>query len=441
MNNTYNFLKNVWKEVKDQNKENKTLIPFLLLIISLPISLGVSNFFLALFFSTSLYYSKKKLEKPSLFLIVPILLFVWICFSYYWSIDIKKTLDSIPKEIALIIIPLSFYLIPKYTKFQKEIILKYYSYSILIYVAYFFIRACIRFLIFKDTGVFFYHGPDNYTDTGLVPRLLNAIHFSVFVSVAFFYFFNKEVKTISNQLISIVLFVFIILLSSKNIIIVFVLLVIAHFLYYSKTSNKLRLKNIFILLFLLLLIVSFSKIKNRFLVEFQSNSKNSLSHSVYNEADEGMHYISIYEAWNNKVFKEGDYFPGTAFRVYQFRLFTEFLEEEPIFIKGFGYNASQNKLLEKEKKYNLYHGYGLFNFHNQYIQIFAELGIVGFLLLILLLLLNIKNAIKHKDFIHIVFSVLMISLFLTESFLWRQRGVVFFTLFYCLFNSFYKKER
>ena len=51
-----------------------------------------------------------------------------------------------------------------------------------------------------------------------------------------------------------------------------------------------------------------------------------------------------------------------------------------------------------------------------------------------MLFVNIKNAFQSKDFMHITFSVLMISLFLTESFLWRQRGVVFFTLFYCLFN-------
>ncbi|HBK83023.1 MAG TPA: hypothetical protein DDZ41_05405 [Flavobacterium sp.] len=68
-------------------------------------------------------------------------------------------------------------------------------------------------------------------------------------------------------------------------------------------------------------------------------------------------------------------------------------------------------------------------------QNFAELGLIGFLLLVAILFLNLKNTIKSKDFIHIAFAILMISLFLTESFLWRQRGVVFFTLFYCLFNT------
>jgi O-antigen ligase len=116
-------------------------------------------------------------------------------------------------------------------------------------------------------------------------------------------------------------------------------------------------------------------------------------------------------------------------------MFFDFLNEEPILWKGFGLNASLNKLLEKEKQYNLYPGYGTFNFHNQYIQVFAELGIIGFVFLLLLVLINTKKAFQSKDFLHIAFAILMISLFLTESFLWRQRGVLFFTLFYCLFNT------
>ena len=93
-----------------------------------------------------------------------------------------------------------------------------------------------------------------------------------------------------------------------------------------------------------------------------------------------------------------------------------------------------NKLQEKEKQYHLYPGYGTFNFHNQYVQNFAELGVIGFLLLLLMLFLNTKKAFNSKDFMHIAFAVLMISLFLTESFLWRQRGVLFFMLLYALFN-------
>jgi hypothetical protein len=61
--------------------------------------------------------------------------------------------------------------------------------------------------------------------------------------------------------------------------------------------------------------------------------------------------------------------------------------------------------------------------------------VFGFLLLIIIITLTLKKAIQSKDFTHFAFAFLMISLFLTESFLWRQRGVVYFTIMYCLFNS------
>lgn len=405
------------------------------LLVTLVISTGINNIFLGILVAVSFYYSRNIRNKISLVLLLPIVLFLWMAVSYFWSIDVQRTLQAIPKEIALFLIPFVFWLIPSFTKEQKEKLLKYYSYSIALIVVFYLVRALFRFFLTKDTGVFFYHGPDNNTDTGLVPRLLNAIHFSVYVAIAFFYFFIKEHKTKSEQLIALLLSVFVILLSSKNIIVIFIFLILIHIFFYSKIANRLRLRNLTMLLLLLGLIISFSKIKERFLVEFTTNSDKGISHNIALNKEKGINNISIADAWTKEKFHPSDYFPGTAFRVYQFRMFTEFLKEDPIFLKGFGLNASLNKLLAKEKQYNLYPGYGTFNFHNQYIQVFAELGVIGFILLVFILFVNLKNAFKNKDFLHIAFAILMLSLFLTESFLWRQRGVVFFTVFYCLFNT------
>ncbi|MQP25006.1 hypothetical protein GFJ94_08010 [Flavobacterium sp. LMO8] len=435
MNNIYSFLNNVWKELLEENKQNKAFIPIVLLLITLPISLAVNNILLGVFFISALLYLGKNKLSFSLVYLVPILLFALMSTSYFWSIDVKRTLTAIPKEITLLLVPIAFMIIPAFTREKKDKILKYYGYAMLLYVMFFIIRAFIRYILTNETSVFFYHGPDNDTDTGLVPRLLNAIHVSVYVAIAFFYFFIKEHKTKWEQVASILLFVFVILLSSKNIILVLVLLILIQVFFYSKIANRLRLRNLTIILVLLGFIISFSKIKERFLVEFRTNSDKSISHNVALNKSEGINNISIADAWTKEQFHPSDYFPGTAFRVYQFRMFTEFLEEDAIFWKGFGLNASLNKLLEKEKQYNLYPGYGSFNFHNQYVQNFAELGVIGFALLILILFLNTKNAFNSKDFLHIAFAILMISLFLTESFLWRQRGVLFFMLFYCLFNT------
>jgi O-antigen ligase len=204
-----------------------------------------------------------------------------------------------------------------------------------------------------------------------------------------------------------------------------------------------RLRNLIIFGLLIGIIFSFGRIKDRFKVEFQTNTNKSLSTNVIEGIPDGVHFVSIKEAWTNPTFTPNDYFNGTAFRVYQFRIFSELIVENNAFFTGFGLNASYPKIKEKAVQYNLYmgvennpdSGYQSKNFHNQYVQNFAELGVFGFLFLLVMLFVNIKNAIKSKDFVHFAFAILMISLFLTESFLWRQRGVVFFTMMYCLFNS------
>lgn len=441
MNTIYSFLKHVWLEIRNEGKNNTAFIPFLLLVITFPISMAVNNVCTAIFVLTAFLNLKKNKPKFNFSYLLPLGLFIWMVLSLIWSYEPQNTLKALSKESALLLIPLAFSVMKPFSSKQKHLIFKLYSYAIVGYVVYYLIRAIIRFILTNETSVFFYHGPENNIDTGLVPRLLNAIHVSVYVAIAFFYFFIKEVKSNLEKIVLVLLLGFILLLSSKNIIVVLVLLILLHLLFYSSIANKLRLRNLILILVVIGTVISFSKIKERFLIEFTSNTEKSLSTNMEVNHVDGVNNISIYEAWNNEKFTYNDYFPGTAFRVYQIRVFNELLDEYPIFWKGFGLNASQSKLKEKEKEHNLYPGYGTYNFHNQYVQNFADLGIIGLVFLILILILNLKKALQTKDFIHIAFAFLMISLFLTESFLWRQRGVCFFIMMYALFMNNVEKNK
>jgi O-antigen ligase len=151
--------------------------------------------------------------------------------------------------------------------------------------------------------------------------------------------------------------------------------------------------------------------------------------------------VSINEAWNKKDFHHNSFFPGTAMRVYQIRIFFEIVREQGIFLKGLGIENSQKEIRKKSIQYNLSPAYGEYNFHNQYIQTYVELGIVGFVILILMLILNFISALKQKDFLHIAFAITMIVLFLSESFFCRQRGIVYFIVLYCIFNSIKKQNK
>lgn len=427
MENTYNYLKNVLLDLKKESSKNPSIIGVELVLLCIPLLYAFNSISLALLVGITLYTFKKENFKTETNLILPIALFGLMALSILWSINVSDSVKAISKGLPLLLIPLSFMLFSRLTKNQKEKIVQIYSFGIVIYILFCLLKAIIRFVITHNSGVFFYHE--------LVTEDVNAIHVSVYVSVAIFYFITRSFSSVLSKTIIIILTVFLILLSSKNIIIIFFGLLILYFLRYYKSQIK-RKTFVMVMLFCILALITFSgKIKERFLIEFQSNVKeNTINKEI--STDTGKVYnVSVKQAWNQDKFNASYYFPGTAFRVYQIRIFKEMLSKDAIFFTGYGLNATDSKIEEKSIEHNLYDGYGNKNFHNEYIQIFAEIGIFGLLLLLAMIFINLKNAVKTKDFMHISFAVLMISLFLTESFLSRQRGIVFFTIFYCLFNA------
>src|SRR5574343_1966670 len=184
MNNIYNFLRPAWQELIREGKENLFFIPLIMLLVSFPASLAINNLCLGFFILSVILFRKKLVWNWNFYLILPVLFFIWMCFSYFWSYEPENTIKALSKECTLLLIPLAFSFLPPFTRNQIHLIFKYYSYSMLIYAIYFLIRAFIRYFISHDSSVFFYHGPQNDIDTGLVPRLLNAIHVSVYMALA-----------------------------------------------------------------------------------------------------------------------------------------------------------------------------------------------------------------------------------------------------------------
>jgi len=429
---------NFFQILKNDFKNDKLLLFFILVLITIPLNHFINDFVLVLFLFKVLFSFKSTNFKVDSNLIPLVLLYFIMLISFFWSIERESTIKAFSKELSLLIIPLSIFSSKEFLIKNKKKVLKYYSYSILLLSILFLVRAFFNFIINGNLKVFLYHD--------LVSKDLNAIHVSVFVSIAFFYFFIKDLKKTIDYFLIIYLFVFLLLLSSKIIVFTTILLILIYFFFYSRSANKMRLRNLTFIIAIILGSLYFGKIKEKILFEFKIKADSNIGHTVINKKEVGSNIISMKEAWYNEKFNQTDYFSGTSFRVYQARLLFDFLKEDRIFWTGFGLNASYDKIEEKGIKYNVFlgnhsvEGYQKKNFHNQYVQNFAELGVIGFLILLMILFINIKNALKTKDFIHIAFAVLMISLFLTESFLWRQRGVLFFTILYCLFNST-KKEK
>jgi O-antigen ligase len=265
---------------------------------------------------------------------------------------------------------------------------------------------------------------------------------SVFASFAMFYFLQINKKTNIENISLNLLVIFIFLLSSKTIISIDFLIIICYYSFFAEVPKSTKIATILsISLFLFFSIFFIKEVKERFFLEYQTAFVDNTLSSSQKELKASIHNVSIQEAWSSKRFHQNDFFPGTALRVYQIRVFTELITEQNIFLKGLGLEASQKQIENKAKQHNLYYDYRNYNFHNQYIQTFAEIGFFGFLILIIVVVLNFVNAWVKKDFLHIAFAITMIMLFLSESFFCRQRGIVFFIILYCLFNSTAREDR
>jgi len=76
------------------------------------------------------------------------------------------------------------------------------------------------------------------------------------------------------------------------------------------------------------------------------------------------------------------------------------------------------------------------NAHNQFLQTFIGTGILGFILLLIFTLGAIIYGFIRKNYILILFSLLMIFNFLVESMLQSQAGFIFFVFFFCLLTQY-----
>jgi len=285
----------------------------------------------------------------------------------------------------------------------RDQILYWFSLSLAILAIFLLIWAGVIYE-YGHSEMFFYHAL-------VAPLDLNAIYVSVFVSLSILFLLFKQKRSVWSLIALGILSLFLFLLASKIIIVATVILGFFGIISAFKRSTILKLLP-FLMLGLGVLIFTSNPVKSRFQREITASN-----------------IIEVLEADRfNKVYD----WTGTTVRLFQARIFSEMLEEDAIFWKGYGINNSKEKIIEKQKQYNLWQGYYTYNFHNQYIQAFAELGIFGLLCLFLVLGVILKQYLSTKDSLFLFLFFIMLVVFITESYLWRQRGLYHFLVLFCL---------
>lgn len=410
---------------------SKKLLSFFIVAIfaTLPLGYAYNSLAIVLFVLYSFLSYRKQDIAGKYIIILPILLYLLMVASFSWSIDAKATIKALSKEAALFFIPAAFFFNRKILNISRRSILKSISILMCFFAFFYFIRAFIRYLLTSDEGVFFHNE--------LATPQVSALYLSAIFSVAYFYFLSVKNKRFFDYFGLVIISLMLSLLLVKTIIAIDIALTVVYVVFFSRVSGKSRIARTLFFLALTTGFIYVSKNTNVFPAEYTSNIPEM---ELLAKENLPLHTVTVNEAWSKERFSENDYFNGTAFRIYQLRIFKELIQEDPMVWMGYGLNASMKKIEEKSAEHNVFEGgilnhrYARQNYHNQYIEVFSDLGIAGLVLLLAMLFINLKNAFSAKDFVHIAFAILMIALLLTESFLWRQRGIVLFILLYCLFN-------
>ncbi|RLD39198.1 MAG: hypothetical protein DRI74_01540 [Bacteroidetes bacterium] len=347
-----------------------------------------------------------------------LLFFLFACISYFWSGDKLETFESIIKLLPFLLFSIGYKQFFSFKDIDKTVRIS--AIIFLLYGLILTLLAYFRYQETQDTETFFYHKLT-------APLEANAIYIAllfglVYIFLLYTILFKESKSKILDISLTILLFGFQLLLSSKMILSILILISLLFFIKYLKTSGFSKKKlslGIILVISAVALIGTSPFTKNRF--------------------KEILNYKQIEDVFEKEYFGPAHYWNGLTLRLFQLRCFYE-IEQKTEFNRslGTGFGASQPFLNQKYTEYDLYRGptgkgesdgYFVYNLHNQYTQILIELGIFGGILILLMLYFFVLYPLTNKNILLLGVGLLFISFALTESYLFRQKGVVSFILF------------
>lgn len=325
--------------------------------------------------------------------------FIVYALSLFFSENIQKGITILVRCIPIILIPLGYSFLSSQVRtlfnqvFRKTFIIAASVYAILIFI---YLKQLGYFAQKHD--LYYCYSYITYEFWGINEH---PIYISIYFSIALFFIMMEGFK---NKILNFTLFVVLIfgllILARKGVIISFCILsVVLLFLKQDKRQSK---KLVFVFIGLMLLSLSVTEIRNRFLEIFDTqNIVNS------KETSSGIRYI----LWNTSttVIQESNYL-GYGVGDAQAAL------SKQLAIDGFEVLAKEN-----------------YNAHNQLMQIGLAAGIAGIVLYVLSLFYFIRRFIKRKNAEAVVLFLFFLFVFMFESVLERQNGILIYSWITAMF--------
>ena len=371
---------------------------------------------IVLFFVFTIYsvitkkkHNKKRPKKYVYLLLINISVFVVLLLSILYSSNIAIGLEYLFRLLPVLLFPISFFLLKSNQNiFSKTLFTKakllFFSSTLLLFIVVFFVfyfRGFVTENYFLNYSYRIIFQLGKYSMHPIYASLITSI--ALIFSVSLYQQHKYKLLIILGDVI---LLINLILLSRKSAIIIMGLLFLVFLFFKLKTSLKVKLISVSLLICSFILICKFiPDISNRF----------TELNSVFDE-----HKIS-----------------STNLRVNISKLTIKVISKEPLL--GYGVGDTKDILTDLQKKNTFFKG-NYYNTHNQFLGFTLASGFIGLVFFIVFLLTNLK-LVFNKSFEQLAILMLFISLMFIENILDRQNGVIYFALiinyfsFYNLINS------
>jgi O-antigen ligase len=333
--------------------------------------------------------------------------------SYFSSENKSAALSAIEIKLCFLAFPVLFFGSNLNATQVKKIVISFVSGCILVSFLCIFRASYLYF--FKDTNAFF------YSDFSYFMHPSYMAMYSVFSLLIVILFYKKwlahlQLLNLKLGFIASILVVTIFLCSSKMGIITAILLLPSTFsVFFYNQGYKKTIIGLIITSFVLVS-VSYKLFPSPF-KRFQTAISVTKSSQTIDKSDA----------------------ESTAVRILIWKESIKLIQNK--FWFGTSAGDVNDKLIESYEKEGLTGALTKkLNAHNEFLQTFIGIGFIGFSLLLIMTLFLIVYSFAKKNYILMLFSILISLNFMVESMLQTQAGFTFFTLFLCLILKYNLKE-
>lgn len=372
--------------------------------------------FTGLIFNRSFFHSLWEEKNILFFISVSLLFSLMPVISLFYTGNQEKSISDAIIQSSVFLTPIAIYSTGYLNSNTTKKILEAFCVLLVLASLYCLANAIADYQHSGDSSIFFYHRLVH-------PIRHHAVYFSILVFMAIVFCGESIIENNTRKkwlyIVAALFFSAMLFLLSSKLVIAFFVIYLFYFLIIFFKKGKVQWKawlSVVILIVLTTCLALFTKnpVSNRFadLLEGETNTLNKDQYSA------------------------DDYFNGLQFRLLQWKLVPEILNENKAWVAGVSPGDAQAKLNEKYISKKMYAGdpqhndpgYLLYNTHNQFLQSLLENGIIGLMIFIFYFFSIIKMTWQDKKPKGMAFVILLLLAFaFTESVLKTQYGIIIFS--------------